>query len=198
MISCMAIVAGIDSSTTRTRIVACDADTGEVLRSGKAPHPESEASRARSTEADPQSWLHSLGEAAHGGLLESVRAIGVSAQRHSLIGLDAGGVLVRPALLWTDPRSSGAAAQLVDALGGPAAWTSVIGAVPTATYTIAKLRWLAEFEPPTPAGSPRCCCRTTGWSGSCSAIRSGAPPTGVTPPAPATGRRSPASTGRTW
>ncbi|MFE9423482.1 FGGY family carbohydrate kinase [Kitasatospora sp. NPDC006697] len=143
----MAIVAGIDSSTTRTRIVACDADTGEVLRAGKAPHPPSEASQARATEADPQSWLHSLGEAAHGGLLEGVRAIGVSAQQHSLIGLDAGGVLVRPALLWTDPRSSGAAAHLLDALGGPAAWTSAIGSVPAATYTIAKLRWLAEFEP---------------------------------------------------
>ncbi|MFE0461782.1 FGGY family carbohydrate kinase [Kitasatospora sp. NPDC058965] len=143
----MAIVAGIDSSTTRTRIVACDADTGEVLRAGKAPHPESEASRARTTEADPQSWLHSLGEAATGGLLEGVRAIGVAAQQHSMIGLDAGGVLVRPAMLWTDPRSSGAAAHLVDALGGPAAWTEAIGAVPAATYTIAKLRWLAEFEP---------------------------------------------------
>ena len=147
MISSMAIVAGIDSSTLRTRIVACDADTGAVLRSGKAPHPASEASEARSTEADPQSWLHSLGDAAAGGLLEGVRAIGVSAQQHSMIGLDAGGVLVRPALLWTDPRSSGAAAALVDALGGPAAWTEAIGAVPAATYTIAKLRWLAEFEP---------------------------------------------------
>lgn len=143
----MAIVAGIDSSTLRTRIVACDAQTGAVLRSGKAPHPASEASQARTTEADPQSWLHSLGDAAAGGLLEGVRAIGVSAQQHSMIGLDAGGVLVRPALLWTDPRSSGAAAALVDALGGPAAWTEAIGALPAATYTIAKLRWLAEFEP---------------------------------------------------
>ncbi|MFI6443667.1 FGGY family carbohydrate kinase [Kitasatospora sp. NPDC050543] len=142
----MAIVAGIDSSTNRTRIVACDAETGAVLRSGKAPHPQLDAT-ARVTEADPQAWLHSLGEAAAGGLLESVRAIGVCAQQHGMIGLDAGGVLVRPAILWTDPRSSGAAAALVDALGGPAPWTQAIGAVPAASYTIAKLRWLAEFEP---------------------------------------------------
>ena len=128
----MAIVAGIDSSTNRTRIVACDTDTGAVLRSG---------------ETDPQVWLHSLGDAAAGGLLEGVRAIGVSAQQHGMIGLDAGGVLVRPAILWNDPRSGGAAAKLLDALGGPAAWTAAIGAVPSPTYTIAKLRWLAEFEP---------------------------------------------------
>ncbi|MFG2821168.1 FGGY family carbohydrate kinase [Kitasatospora sp. NPDC048365] len=143
----MGIVAGIDSSTTRTRIVACDAETGAVLRQGRAPHPVPEGEDARSTEVDPQSWLHSLGDAATGGLLEGVTAIGVSAQQHGLIGLDAGGVLVRPALLWNDPRSAGAAAALVDALGGPQPWVEAIGAVPGPTYTIAKLRWLAEFEP---------------------------------------------------
>ncbi|MFJ9695479.1 FGGY family carbohydrate kinase [Kitasatospora sp. NPDC101183] len=143
----MAIVAGIDSSTNSTRIVACDGDTGKVLRSGKAPHPVPEDQDLRPGEADPQMWLHSLGDAATGGLLEGVRAIGVSAQQHGMIGLDAGGVLVRPAILWNDPRSSGAAAKLLDALGGPAPWTAAIGAVPAPTYTIAKLRWLAEFEP---------------------------------------------------
>ncbi|MGW4895663.1 FGGY family carbohydrate kinase [Kitasatospora sp. NPDC004240] len=143
----MAIVAGIDSSTSRTRIVACDTETGAVLKSGKAPHPVQEGPDARPGETDPQAWLHSLGEAATGGLLEGVRAIGVSAQPHGMIGLDAGGVLVRPALLWHDPRAGGAAAALVDELGGPAAWTQAIGAVPGPTYTIAKLRWLAEFEP---------------------------------------------------
>lgn len=143
----MAIVAGIDSSTTRTRIVACDTETGAVLRQGKAPHPLPEGADARTTEVDPQNWLHSLGEAAAGGLLEGVTAIGVSAQQHGLIGLDAGGVLVRPALLWNDPRSAGAAAALLDALGGPGPWVEAIGSVPQPTYTIAKLRWLAEFEP---------------------------------------------------
>ncbi|KQV05570.1 MULTISPECIES: FGGY family carbohydrate kinase [unclassified Kitasatospora] len=143
----MAIVAGIDSSTTRTRIVACDAETGAVLRDGRAPHPTPEGGDPRATEVDPQLWLHSLGEAATGGLLEGVRAIGVSAQQHGLIGLDAGGVLVRPALLWNDPRSAGAAAQLIDALGGPEPWVRAIGSVPAPTYTVAKLRWLAEFEP---------------------------------------------------
>ncbi|MEU9132018.1 FGGY family carbohydrate kinase [Kitasatospora sp. NPDC048540] len=143
----MAIVAGIDSSTTRTRIVSCDSDTGAVLRQGKASHPLPEGVDARTTEVDPQAWLHSLGDAAAGGLLEGVRAIGVSAQQHGLIGLDAGGVLVRPALLWNDPRSAGAAASLLDALGGPGPWVEAIAAVPAPTYTIAKLRWLAEFEP---------------------------------------------------
>ncbi|MGA5704326.1 FGGY family carbohydrate kinase [Peterkaempfera bronchialis] len=145
----MAIVAGIDCSTQYTKIVACDADTGGVLRDNRAPHPVPAGSEetSRTSEIDPQLWLHSLGAAATGGILEGVRAIGVSAQQHGMVGLDAGGVLVRPALLWNDPRASGAAATLIDALGGPGAWAQAIGAVPDASYTVAKLRWLAEFEP---------------------------------------------------
>ncbi|MFF4651988.1 FGGY family carbohydrate kinase [Streptomyces sp. NPDC001380] len=145
----MAIVAGIDCSTRYTKIIACDAASGAVLRDNRAKHPVTAPPEDSpgATEIDPQVWLHSLGAAASGGVLEGVRAIGVSAQQHGMVGLDAGGVLVRPALLWNDPRASGAAASLVEALGGPGPWAEAIGAVPAATYTIAKLRWLAEFEP---------------------------------------------------
>ena len=142
----MAISAGLDCSTQNTKIVVCDSDTGAVLRESRAPHPGI-GSGSSVTEIDPQSWLRSLGAAADGGMLEGVRAIGVSAQQQGLIGLDAGGVLVRPALLRADPRAAGAAAQLVAALGGPAAWAEAVGGVPHAGSTVAKLRWLAEHEP---------------------------------------------------
>ncbi|MBT2398739.1 FGGY family carbohydrate kinase [Streptomyces sp. ISL-100] len=139
----MGIVAGLDSSSGSTRIVVCDADTGAVLRQGYAPHPV----EAKSTEADPQVWLLSLGEAAAGGLLEGVRAIGVSAQQHGMIPLDAHGSVVRPALLGNDKRAQVAAADLVDALGGRQAWAEAVGSVPTAPQPVAKLRWLARDEP---------------------------------------------------
>ncbi|GAA0458871.1 FGGY family carbohydrate kinase [Streptomyces sp. NPDC046215] len=137
----MGIVAGLDSSTESTRIVVCDADTGAVLRQGYAPHPPSAA------DGDPQAWLMSLGEAAAGGLLEGVQAIGVSAQQQGLLTLDAGGVLVRPALLGNDKRMQPAAADLTDALGGRAAWAQAVGSVPQAGQALAKLRWLARNEP---------------------------------------------------
>ena len=146
----MAISAGIDCSTQNTKIVVCDSDTGAVLRENRAPHPGATAAAGSGgpvAEIDPQSWLRSLGAAAEGGMLEGVRAIGVSAQQQGLIALDAGGVLVRPALLRHDPRAAGAAAQLVSMLGGPAAWTEAVGGVPTSGSTVAKLRWLAEHEP---------------------------------------------------
>ncbi|MFC5906376.1 FGGY family carbohydrate kinase [Streptacidiphilus monticola] len=142
----MAIVAGIDCSTQYTKIVVCDSDTGEVLRENRAPHPGVPAGTTPA-ELDPQAWLRSLGAAAEGGLLEGIRAIGVSAQQQGVLGLDAGGVLVRPALLRHDPRAAGAARSLVDELGGAAAWAQAVGSVPLASSPVAKLRWIAENEP---------------------------------------------------
>ncbi|KOT87467.1 FGGY family carbohydrate kinase [Streptomyces rimosus] len=138
----MGIVAGLDSSSESTRIVVCDADTGAVIRQGYAPHPAE-----KGHEIDPQAWLMSLGEAAGNGLLEGVQAIGVSAQQHGMLPLDADGALVRAALVGNDKRAQSAAADLIDALGGRAAWTQAVGAVPHAAQPLTKLRWLARNEP---------------------------------------------------
>ncbi|MFJ1895045.1 FGGY family carbohydrate kinase [Streptomyces sp. NPDC088115] len=138
----MGIVAGLDSSSAFTHIVVCDTDTGAVLRQGYAAHPV----EAKATEVDPQAWLLSLGEAAGGGLLEGVQAIGVSAQQHGLVPLDHQGNLVRPALLGNDKRAQVAAADLIDGLGGRH-WAEAVGAVPQAAQPVSKLRWLARTEP---------------------------------------------------
>ncbi|MFB7453552.1 MULTISPECIES: FGGY family carbohydrate kinase [unclassified Streptomyces] len=139
----MGIVAGLDSSAEFTRIVVCDTDTGAVLRQGYAAHP----GEPKAVDVDPQNWLLSLGEAATGGLLEGVEAIGVSAQQHGLVPLDAQGGLVRPALVRNDKRAQVAAADLVESLGGRQAWAEAVGSVPGAGQPVAKLRWLARSEP---------------------------------------------------
>ncbi|AWI28450.1 sugar kinase [Streptomyces sp. ICN441] len=139
----MGIVAGLDSSSAFTRIVVCDADTGAVLRQGYAPHPV----EAKATDVDPQAWLLSLGEAAAGGLLEGVQAIGVSAQQHGLVPLDSSGAPVRPAMVGNDKRAQAAAADLVEAFGGRQAWAEAVGSVPQAGLPVSKLRWLARTEP---------------------------------------------------
>ncbi|MEI5011219.1 FGGY family carbohydrate kinase [Streptomyces sp. NPDC087659] len=139
----MGIVAGLDSSSAFTRIVVCDADTGAVLRQGYAPHPV----EAKATDVDPQAWLLSLGEAAAGGLLEGVQAIGVSAQQHGLIPLDTSGTPVRPAMVGNDKRAQAAAADLVEGFGGRQAWAEAVGCVPQSGLPVSKLRWLARTEP---------------------------------------------------
>ncbi|MFC9916118.1 FGGY family carbohydrate kinase [Streptomyces sp. NPDC059862] len=144
----MGIVAGLDSSPDFTRIVVCDADTGAVLRQGYAPHPvEGPEGSGRPSDVDPQAWLLSLGEAAGGGLLEGVQAIGVSAQQNAVVPLDAQGGTVRPAMVGGDKRAQVAAADLIDALGGREAWAQAVGCVPQAAQPVTKLRWLAKNEP---------------------------------------------------
>jgi xylulokinase len=136
----MTLVAGVDSSTQSCKVVVCDADTGTVVRAGAAPHPDG-------TEVDPASWWSALEQAARAaGGLADVAAISVGAQQHGMVCLDDAGDVVRPALLWNDTRSADAATDLVAELG-PAAWAEAIGSVPVASFTITKLRWLAEHEP---------------------------------------------------
>jgi xylulokinase len=133
------LAAGIDSSTQSTKVVLCDADDGTVVGRGSAPHPPG-------TEADPADWWAALLKAGD-GLLERAAAVGVAGQQHGMVALDSGGEVIRPALLWNDLRSAGAAAELVSELGGPAWWAEKTGSVPTASFTVTKLRWLAGHEP---------------------------------------------------
>lgn len=137
----MPLVAGVDSSTQSCKVLVVDADTGAVVRQGRAAHPDG-------TEVDPAAWLVALRQAidAAGGL-DDVAAISVGGQQHGMVCLDDDGVVVRPALLWNDNRSAGAARDLTAELGGPQVWAEQIGVVPVASLTVTKLRWLADNEP---------------------------------------------------
>jgi xylulokinase len=85
------------------------------------------------------------------GGLDDVAAVSVAGQQHGMVVLDEDGEVVRPALLWNDTRSAGAAADLIDDLGGGdkgrQAWADAVGIVPVASFTLTKLRWLARTEP---------------------------------------------------
>jgi xylulokinase len=137
----MTLVAGIDSSTQSCKVVVRDADDGTLVRSGRASHPEG-------TEVHPDRWWDALQTAIDdAGGLDDVAAVAVGAQQHGMVCLDESGAVVRDALLWNDTRSAGAAAALVDELGGGQAWADRVGVVPVAAITAAKLRWFADAEP---------------------------------------------------
>jgi xylulokinase len=135
------LVAGIDSSTQSCKVLVCDADTGDVVREGRAGHPDG-------TEIAPAAWESAAWEAiAAAGGFDDVEAVAVGAQQHGMVCLDGAGQVVRPALLWHDLRSADAARALVDELGGARAWAEAVGVMPLAAITVAKLRWLADNEP---------------------------------------------------
>lgn len=141
----MTWVAGVDSSTQSCKVVVRDADTGEIVATGRASHPDG-------TEVHPDAWWDALLDAiADAGGLENggadeVRAISVAGQQHGMVVLDVDGEVIRPALLWNDTRSAAAASALIDEFGAEqlAART---GSVPVASFTATKLRWLRDAEP---------------------------------------------------
>ncbi|MCY7413016.1 MAG: xylulose kinase, partial [Salinibacterium sp.] len=134
----MTLVAGVDSSTQNCKLVVVDAATGAVVREGRAPHPDG-------TEVDPEEWWRALQSAiAQAGGLDDVAAVSIGAQQHGMVALDEEGRVIRPALLWNDTRSAGAALDLA------AEFPDIVertGSLPVASFTNAKLRWLREAEP---------------------------------------------------
>lgn len=136
----MTLVAGVDSSTQSCKVVIRDAATGVLVRHGSAKHPDG-------TEVDPAHWERAFHEAvvAAGGI-DDVAAISIGGQQHGAVCLDEDGKVIRPALLWNDTRSAAAASALVDELGAQQ-WVDATGSVPVASFTVTKLRWIAEHEP---------------------------------------------------
>lgn len=144
----MPLVVGVDSSTSACKVEVRDLDDGQLVASGRAPHPPTTPPRS---EQDPNAWWDAFGAAcaeAGVGRDRAPAAVSVAAQQHGLVVRDAAGRVLRPAKLWNDTEAAPDAAALVAALpGGPAAWAAACGSVPLASFTIAKLRWLRRCEP---------------------------------------------------
>ena len=134
----MPLVAGVDSSTQSVKIVIRDAQTGGLVREGRAPHPPG-------TEVDPEHWWLALQQAiTSAGDLDDVSAISIGGQQHGMVTLDSNGNLIRPALLWNDTRSAAAARAINQENPDIADRT---GSTLVASFTASKVRWLLENEP---------------------------------------------------
>ena len=138
----MALVAGVDSSTSGCKVEVRDAESGELVRSGQRPHTTTVPPRS---EQDPRCWWDALSSLLdeHG---HDVEAISVAGQQHGMVVLDDERRVLRPAKLWNDTESAPQAAALVETWGAER-WAKVVGSVPVASFTITKLAWLREHEP---------------------------------------------------
>jgi xylulokinase len=131
----------VDSSTQSVKIVIRKANTGELVREGRAAHPDG-------TEIDPALWSSALDTAiSNAGGLDGVDAISIAGQQHGMVALDSDGAVIRPALLWNDTRSAQAALDLNHEQGGNVQISRKVGSVLVASFTASKLRWMADHEP---------------------------------------------------
>ena len=159
------LVAGVDTSTQSCKVRVTDALTGALVRFGQAKHPSG-------TTVDPEAWWRAFLEAAQqAGGLADVSAIAVGGQQHGMVLLDEQGAVIRDAMLWNDTSSAPQAEELIDMLGaqgddagngdaaddaadaaavharGVARWVEEVGSSPVASYTLTKIKWVAEHEP---------------------------------------------------
>lgn len=136
----MRLVAGIDSSTQSVKVTIRDADSGDEVRSGRAPHPDG-------TQVDPRVWWDAMQSALDSaGGVDDVEALAVGAQQHGMVALDPAGEPVFDALLWNDTRSAADAEDLVRQRGAQW-WAEHTGSLPVASFTVTKLAWLAREHP---------------------------------------------------
>ncbi len=141
----MPLVAGVDSSTSATKVEVRDLDTGAVVGRGAAPHPPTQPPRS---EQDPAAWWAAFESAWSQAGAPAVAAISVAGQQHGMVALDEQRDVIRPAKLWNDTESAPDAAWLIDQLaGGRKAWADACGSVPVASFTVTKLSWLHRTEP---------------------------------------------------
>ena len=140
------LIAGVDSSTQSTKIEVRNSETGEVVRSGRAPHPPTSPPRS---EQDPEAWWNAFANArAEAGGLDDCAGVSIAAQQHGLVVTDAAGAPLRAAKLWNDTESAPDAGWLLKQLDdGAAGWAAACGSVPVAAFTITKLSWLHRTEP---------------------------------------------------
>ena len=136
---------GIDLGTSGVKATLID-EAQRVIGSETAPlsvqrpHPNW-------AEQDPADWIRAV-QAAVGALarqhdLGRVQGIGLSGQMHGAVTLDAGGNVLRPAILWNDTRAHTEAAEL-DAMPEV---RRLSGNIVFPGFTAPKLVWMARHEP---------------------------------------------------
>jgi xylulokinase len=142
---------GIDIGTGGSRALVVD-ESGVVRGSRTAVHEDMKMERPLWAEQRPENWWDAAKDAIRGALAdarvagERIRGIGLSGQMHGLVILDAGGSVIRPALIWCDQRSQ---AQ-VDAVNAKLGRENILRYIanPVLTgFTLPKLLWVRDHEP---------------------------------------------------
>ncbi|QHF03598.1 xylulokinase [Pseudomonas asturiensis] len=143
---------GIDCGTQGTKALVLDAQNGQVLGEGSAPHSLISDHNGR-REQDVQQWLDALQQAVGQALAQAgvsgqqVQGIGISGQQHGLVLLDEHGQVLRPAKLWCDTETAPENQCLLDYMGGEQGSLERLGVVIAPGYTVSKLLWTLEQHP---------------------------------------------------
>ena len=141
---------GLDVSTTGAKALLMD-EVGTVVSSATTALPLS-APKPLWSEQNPKDWWEGIAKSirqalgAVGARGAQVRGVGMTGQMHGLVLLDAGGRVLRPAILWNDQRT-GAQCDEIRARLGKARLIQLTGNDALTGFTAPKILWVREHEP---------------------------------------------------
>lgn len=132
---------GVALGPHATVVEARDADTGELLSTGRVRHAD-----AGQDPDDPTAWWRSLTMAIARSGARQVAALSVTGSHPGLVLLDGAGVVLRPVQAWEGARAE--VARLRQVLGSER-WARRAGTIPDAGTAITRLSWLRRSDPAT-------------------------------------------------
>ena len=144
---------GIDVGTGGTRAILIDR-AGRVLASHSALHAPIHSAHIGWAEQNPEDWWRAAQEAIQAVLAEAntaghgaaVEAVGLTGQMHGCVMLDAGGEVLRPALIWADQRT-GPQCDWLTAKIGYERLIELVANPALPNFTLTKLLWVREHQP---------------------------------------------------
>lgn len=146
----MSLLLGIDLGTSSVKCMLA-ADDGRIIKMAEQEYPIL-APAPNWSEQDPESWWQktvlAIQQLLEGSGIDknAIKAIGLSGQMHGTVFLDKENEIIRPAIIWSDQRSS-AQCQTVYQRMGYERLAQIAGSGVFPGFMLASLLWIQEHEP---------------------------------------------------
>jgi len=145
----MKTVCGIDLGTQSCKVVVYDYENKKIVAESSAPVEmiaENDGTREQKAEWYDEAVKTCFGKI-DGEIKNTIAAIGVSGQQHSLVPLDEGGKPVYNVKLWCDTSTVKECEELTEMAGGEAELIAKAGLPMRTGYTAPKIQWLKNHRP---------------------------------------------------
>ena len=143
------LLLGLDVGTSAIKAIIVS-PSGDVVASASTPLSLA-TPQPGWAEQEPEAWWSGaatcirkvLAARPEGG----IAAVGISGQMHSSVFLDRSGRVIRPALLWSDGRTSAECAEITRRVGGENHLRDWVRNPALEGFTLPKVLWLRNHEP---------------------------------------------------
>lgn len=143
------LLLGLDVGTSGVKAILTTV-SGEVVASATTPLSVATPYPGWA-EQDPEDWwgasVAAIGRVLRARPGDRVAAVGVTGQMHSSVFLDRSGAVIRPALLWSDGRTTAECAEITRKAGGEERLKEWVRNPALEGFTLPKVLWLRNHEP---------------------------------------------------